>query len=720
MAREDSWRFLREFFLRDKSIANYINMAIGIKSKRKIKDTNEHEFLNDIISLLPNNNDGTTYQDFLKYVSSDCDPEITNVERIENSFLNHLWINISSNSNVIRYMPEHFREKNESAGYLPYILLRSFGIDIDWLLYGGESAFFFVDKKEHLGKFFSLLKQGYESWQGWLHFDLNPKNIWSRCFWRKQLSVEQLYPLMVLLIVLKREWNESKNDSYIKAKRLSLIKHNTEIEKIEHAIIYAIYDKFSDGDEEIRSVYSKEEIGLKITFHELVVEHIIERGSYKKIYESEYSANGTLSEKKKSMWQNAEEKYKDKHGKRLLVDYTFPYTNVREDDVFIPDDSLMNRIYVSLEKGKDYKQYWRNVQDDERFDYIQIYPMRNSSDEISDYRTVKYKNHLTQKGDFIVVEDKLNTKIREEVKKELSNFRHDLKDLMNDADIKNLRHVLAEAGELSDLFKDLFIALTALLSHKDAEESSLPQVRKILKDLDVNSVNSKKYPQLSRIVAQTRDKIEDYIDTEDKGLLSQIDIDEIKLHYYQTYERIFSEISVIGDCIERRHEILCSRIETVGTSLDVKQEKIAVHEFLSGYIKILDPNKKRVNISADLSGIDRNLVISYNRATLHVILNTIIDNAIKHGFSNYECENPMIKLIAEIKGDYLLLNICNNGSPITISNEEYKTRGVFKGETGHTGIGGYQISRYAELQGGYVEIPKIKKWNTEIHLYIKM
>ena len=183
MACDDSWFFLREFFLRDKSIANYINMAIGIKSKRKIKDTNEHVLLNDIISLLPNNNDGTTYQDFLKYVSPDCDPEITNVERIENSFLNHLWINISSNSNVIRYMPEHFREKNESAGYLPYILLRSFGIDIDWLLYGGESAFFFVDKKEHLGKFFSLLKQGYESWQGWLHFDLNPKNIWSRCFW---------------------------------------------------------------------------------------------------------------------------------------------------------------------------------------------------------------------------------------------------------------------------------------------------------------------------------------------------------------------------------------------------------------------------------------------------------------------------------------------------------------------------------------------------------
>ena len=318
MACDDSWFFLREFFLRDKSIANYINMAIGIKSKRKIKDTNEHVFLNDIISLLPNNNDGTTYQDFLKYVSPDCDPEITNVERIENSFLNHLWINISSNSNVIRYMPEHFREKKESVGYLPYILLRSFGIDIDWLLYGGESAFFFVDKKEHLGKFFSLLKQGYESWQGWLHFDLNPKNIWSRCFWRKQLSVEQLYPLMVLLIVLKREWNESRDVSYIKKKIESL----SGKEGAGSAIIYSIYDKYSDGDEEIRSIYAKEEY-QRINLHELVVEHIIKSGSYKYIYDSEYSPVGAISGEEKEKWMKTEEIYRKKSGKRLFVDYCF-------------------------------------------------------------------------------------------------------------------------------------------------------------------------------------------------------------------------------------------------------------------------------------------------------------------------------------------------------------------------------------------------------------
>jgi hypothetical protein len=44
---------------------------------------------------------------------------------------------------------------------------------------------------------------------------------------------------------------------------------------------------------------------------------------------------------------------------------------------------------------------------------------------------------------------------------------------------------------------------------------------------------------------------------------------------------------------------------------------------------------------------------------------------------------------------------------------------VFTGTTGHTGLGGYQISKYAEILGGYVELPQEKEWNTEIHLYIK-
>jgi sensor histidine kinase regulating citrate/malate metabolism len=66
-----------------------------------------------------------------------------------------------------------------------------------------------------------------------------------------------------------------------------------------------------------------------------------------------------------------------------------------------------------------------------------------------------------------------------------------------------------------------------------------------------------------------------------------------------------------------------------------------------------------------------------------------------------------------------LLKICNNGRPIDKTNEDYRTRGVFSGTTGHTGLGGYQISKYAEILGGYVELPQEKEWNTEIHLYIK-
>ena len=54
-----------------------------------------------------------------------------------------------------------------------------------------------------------------------------------------------------------------------------------------------------------------------------------------------------------------------------------------------------------------------------------------------------------------------------------------------------------------------------------------------------------------------------------------------------------------------------------------------------------------------------------------------------------------------------------------MGTRKYVTRGVFGKETGHTGIGGYQTNRFAEMLGGKVEVYSEKEWNTEIHLYIK-
>ena len=52
-------------------------------------------------------------------------------------------------------------------------------------------------------------------------------------------------------------------------------------------------------------------------------------------------------------------------------------------------------------------------------------------------------------------------------------------------------------------------------------------------------------------------------------------------------------------------------------------------------------------------------------------------------------------------------------------DEEFKIRGFAASPTGHTGIGGYQINKYAELQGGYLQIPNNSNWNAEIDIYYK-
>ena len=180
-----------------------------------------------------------------------------------------------------------------------------------------------------------------------------------------------------------------------------------------------------------------------------------------------------------------------------------------------------------------------------------------------------------------------------------------------------------------------------------------------------------------------------------------------------------SKCSKLTESIEESHNTLCSFIKIAGAPTIEKKDNIVICDYLNRYIRHATLDAKRVPISIDCSEIDNGSTVMYNSAVLTVILNSIVDNAISHGFHNYECTSPMIKFILGENKDYILLRICNNGRPIDITNEDYKTRGVFSGITGHTGLGGYQISKYAEILGGYIELPQEKEWNTEVHLYIK-
>jgi len=138
------------------------------------------------------------------------------------------------------------------------------------------------------------------------------------------------------------------------------------------------------------------------------------------------------------------------------------------------------------------------------------------------------------------------------------------------------------------------------------------------------------------------------------------------------------------------------------------------------YVRHASMLTRAFSLTTDFTSLGDDCIVRYNMATLRIILNSILDNAAVHGFKNFTSGTPIVHFETEDIKEHVLLKICNNGTPIDITDRNFRTRGVFSGVTGHTGIGGYQISKYAELQGGFVRIPTERKWNTEIHFFIKL
>ena len=226
--------------------------------------------------------------------------------------------------------------------------------------------------------------------------------------------------------------------------------------------------------------------------------------------------------------------------------------------------------------------------------------------------------------------------------------------------------------------------------------------------------------KIAKIIYEMRDAIETFCSTQSQELLVTLPnkIEILKQYWADVLiNHVAVQKQALND-IEYTHNTLCSYIRMAGGPETSNKEPIKLCEFLDYCQRFVGLNTGKITVIIDDSSIDPNYTIYYNTALLMVIINSIVDNAISHGFTDdYRCESPTIKFILVDKEEYLLLKICNNGKPIDIKDEDFKTRGVFAGATGHTGLGGYQINRYAKSQGGYVELPSHKDWNTEIHLY---
>lgn len=118
--------------------------------------------------------------------------------------------------------------------------------------------------------------------------------------------------------------------------------------------------------------------------------------------------------------------------------------------------------------------------------------------------------------------------------------------------------------------------------------------------------------------------------------------------------------------------------------------------------------------------------ICFDKALFTVMLDSVLNNAIRHGFHKRKDYTPDNKVnfgfyLEKYKNEpYLVIRIGNNGDPLSddFTIEDYITKGRFTSNTGRSGLGGYHVYQVVKGHKGYLALDSNKIWNVVVEILI--
>lgn len=118
--------------------------------------------------------------------------------------------------------------------------------------------------------------------------------------------------------------------------------------------------------------------------------------------------------------------------------------------------------------------------------------------------------------------------------------------------------------------------------------------------------------------------------------------------------------------------------------------------------------------------------IKFDKALFTVMLDSVLNNAIRHGFhkrKDYTQNNKVnfaFQLVKYKNEPYLVIRIANNGDPLSddFTIDDYITRGRFVSTTGRSGLGGYHVYQVVKGHKGYLSLDSNKVWNVIVDILI--
>ena len=159
-------------------------------------------------------------------------------------------------------------------------------------------------------------------------------------------------------------------------------------------------------------------------------------------------------------------------------------------------------------------------------------------------------------------------------------------------------------------------------------------------------------------------------------------------------------------------------------SFNLKEGDIV--EFIKGYIDAWN-NYGGGYFEIDfVNNLFDNPRMSFDKTLLTVMLDSILNNAIRHSFhkrKNYTDHNMVLLRLSVVEykdAPYIQLSVANNGDPIAegFTIEDYISRGRYAATTGRSGLGGYHVHQIAKGHNGFLCLDSNKMWNMIVEVLL--
>ena len=160
----------------------------------------------------------------------------------------------------------------------------------------------------------------------------------------------------------------------------------------------------------------------------------------------------------------------------------------------------------------------------------------------------------------------------------------------------------------------------------------------------------------------------------------------------------------------------------------VSLKKINISDAISDYVRAwgnFSGLDDFILITQDLTQGD--VILKMDVIFLRILLDTLIDNAWRHGFDRgtfnaIEGNKVAIRISPVLLEDrrFIVLSVMNNGLPLSegYSVNDYIERGNYKGNAGRTGLGGNHVYTIAQRHGGYLSLNSEQDWGFVVDILL--